>query len=58
MNAIVTMVFALGVFFVLTFILTWGIREGGSLAFLLPSQWRKRAGGEPPADAAGRVDRP
>ena len=58
MNATVTMVFALFVFFVLTFILTWGIREGGSLAFLLPSQWRKQAGGKPPADATGRVNRP
>jgi hypothetical protein len=51
------MVLALVVFFVLTFILTWGIREGGSLAFLLPSHWRKRADGKPPAETAGRVNR-
>jgi hypothetical protein len=51
------MTLALVVFFILTFILTWAIREGGSFAFLHPSHWRKRPEVKPPADKTGRVNR-
>ncbi|WP_435010368.1 hypothetical protein P12x_001631 [Tundrisphaera lichenicola] len=38
-----TMVVALSVFYVMGFLLTWAIREGGSYAFLFPNRKRKAA---------------